>query len=158
MAGKYRIIYKPHPGPRNRYKDDATFRHPVEIIPSSSRENPIIDIEHTSVINKANIIISTPTSMVIECMILGKKTILDLTNDGVHRTTAGLQFSNRVHFKILNKINNLEKCFEVEQLTQNILFEFNNPTTGYIKYNLTDLIENDRSSYSYHILDVLKNL
>lgn len=158
MVGKYRIIYKPHPGPRNRYKDDATFRHPIEIIPSSSRENPIIDIEHTSVINKANIIISTPTSMVIECMILGKKTILDLTNDGVHRSTAGLQFSNRVHFKILNKINNLEKCFEVEELTQNILFEFNNPTTGYIKYNLTDLIENDRSSYSYHILDVLKNL
>jgi hypothetical protein len=156
MVGKYRLIYKPHPGARNRYKDDPTLRGPVDIVSSSSRANPTIDNEHKSVINKANIIISTPTSMLIECMLLGKKTILDLTNDGVHRSTAGLAFNNYIHFEILNKISNLEKCFEVEQLIKNILFEFNHPTISYIKYNLTDLIENNRPSYSSHILEIIK--
>ncbi len=158
MVGKYRLMYKPHPGARNRYKDDPIMRGPVDIISSSSRANPIIDNKHTSVINNANIIISTPTSMLIECMILGKKTILDLTNDGVHRSTAGLAFNNYIHFKILNKISNLEKCFEVEQLIKKVLFEFNNPTTSYIEYNLTDLIENSRPSYSSHVSEILKKL
>ena len=156
MAGKYRLIYKPHPGARNRHKDDPKLRGPVDIISSNSRANPTIDTEHTSVIKNANIIISTPTSMLIECMLLGKKTILDLTNDGIHRSTAGSAFNNYIHFKILNKISNLEKCFEVEQLTKNILFEFNTPTIGYIRYDLVDLIENNKPSYSSHILEILK--
>ena len=158
MAGKYRLIYKPHPGARNRHKDDSELRGPVDIISSSSRANPTIDTEHTSIIKRANIIISTPTSMLIECMLLGKKTILDLTNDGVHRSTAGLAFNNYIHFKILNEINNLEKCFDVDQLIENILLEFSAPTIGRITYNLTDLIENNRVSYSYHILEILKKL
>jgi hypothetical protein len=158
MDGKYRLIYKPHPGARNRLKDDPELQGPIDVISSSSRANPTIDTEHTSVIKRASIIISTPTSMLIECMLLGKKTILDLTNDGVHRTTAGLQFHNYIHFKVLNKISNLEKCFDVEQLIKSILFEFNHPTTDYINYDLADLIENTRPSYSYHILEVLKKL
>ena len=158
IAGRFKVTYKPHPGARNRYYDDLKLNGPVEVVGSNSRANPTIDLKHKSLILESNIIISTPTSMLIECMLLGKKIILDLTSDEVHRSTAGFAFKNYVHFEILNRINNLEKCFQLDQLVDSIILEFNTPTIDLIDYGLTDLIEINKPSYSVHILNILKDL
>jgi hypothetical protein len=81
---------------------------------------PVINAEHTSIMQDADIVISSPTSMVIECMILGKKVVLDLTNDGVNRSTTRLAYKNYIHFRILDKINNLDKCFSIDELRERI--------------------------------------
>lgn len=158
IAGRFKLIYKPHPGARNRYGDDLALHGPIEVVRSNSRANPTIDLKHTSVIHESNIVVSTPTSMLIECMLLGKKIILDLTSDGVHRSTAGLAYKNYVHFEILNKIDNLIKCFKLDQLVESIILEYKTPTIKSIQYNLTDLIEINSPSYSAHILKVLNSL
>jgi hypothetical protein len=103
----------------------------------------------------ADIVVSTPTSMVIECMILGKRVVLDLTNDGVNRSTTNLAYKNYIHFRILDKINNLEKCFSIDELRERIEYEFLSPSIDYINYNLEQLIENNKQSYSHHILGIL---
>lgn len=154
LKGKYRLIYKPHPGPRNRYTDDKHLNSKVHKVLSNlevDRTNPVIDDSHMSLIQGAHIIISTPTSMVLECMMLGKKVILDVTNDGVHRTSAFHQYHSYVHFRSLDKINNLVKCYNLIELQREIITEYKFPTKNLIKYDLSKVIENDSESYSYHI-------
>jgi hypothetical protein len=156
IRDQFQILYKPHPGPRSRFMDDSSFEGPVKIIQAESRANPKIDAHHMNIMLKSNIVISTPTTMVIESMLLGKKTILDVTNDGVHRSTTGEAFKNYMHLKILNSISNLYKCYRPENILEHILDEFNNPTNHFIYYDLTKLIENTGNSYSDHILRAIK--
>jgi hypothetical protein len=154
LKDEYRLIYKPHPGPRKRYTDDNHLNSRVHKVLSNlevDRTNPVIDDSHISLIQDANIIISTPTSMVLECMMLGKKVVLDTTNDGVHRTSAFHQYRNYVHFRSLDKINDLVKCYSLLELQKEIITEYKFPTKSLIKYDLSKIIENDLESYSCHI-------
>lgn len=158
IKGQFKIKYKPHPGPRNRYVDSSKLSEIVEVVKSNlevDRTNPVIDEFHISLIKNANIIISSPTSMILECMLMGKKTILDLTDDGFHRTTARKQFKDLIHFHVLNKLQNLEKAFEIDEIFQLILKEFFNPTIEPLKYDLDEIIEYKESSYSKHILKLM---
>jgi hypothetical protein len=155
LLGKYEIIYKPHPGPRARSLDDRVLHPLISVIKSKTRVPPIINAEHTLIMQSADIVVSTPTSMVIECMILGKKVVLDLTNDGVNRSTTNLAYKNYIHFRILDEIDNLDKCFSIDELREKIEYEFLSPSVGYINYNLGQLIENNQQSYSHHILSIL---
>ena len=104
----------------------------------------------------ADILIATPTSMIIECMVLGKKVVLDLTDDGINRTTAQAAYNAYQHLHILDKIDKLTKCYDSDQIVSQILEEFSNPTSNFIEYGLTELIENSETSYSSHISKLLK--
>lgn len=155
ISGKYRIIYKPHPGPRNRYFDAKKLNSFCEKVFTDSRSNPLISNSHMNQIQSADLIISTPSSIIIEAMILKKRILLDLTKDGIHRTTTGSAFNDYVHFKNLEKIENLKKCFSIEQVFSAVLFEYENKSNLYIDYKLDDLIENQSKSYSHHILKLV---
>jgi hypothetical protein len=151
----YEITYKPHPGPRIRLLDDASLNSKIRVISSEERKNPKLDATHLSRILNSNLIIAAPTSMVIECMVLGKKLVLDLTDDGVNRTTAKQAFNKYIHFDILNSIENLNKCYSLDEMVSIILKEFESPNTNFIEYPIYELLENKKSSYSEHIINLL---
>lgn len=155
IKGNFRIVYKPHPGARARYLDDQVTANLISTISSEERKNPVINQSHISLMQSADIIISTPTSMVIECMLLGKKIVLDLTNDGFHRTTARINYDSHIHFRELDKIKNLKKCTTLDQIKESILGEFTLRSPKFIKYSTEDLIENTLPSYSSHIIRML---
>ena len=155
LKNRYKIFYKPHPGARVRFLDDDWLSNNVEIYSSSERKNPAIDSAHISIIQNANMIICTPTSMVIECMLLGKKVILDVSDDGIHRTTAGKLFKKHVHLRVLESISLLKKCSRLDQVVESILDEYRNPTLDFIDYDLDELIENKSMSYAKHLLDII---
>ena len=155
LKNRYKIFYKPHPGARVRFLDDDWLSNNVEIYSSSERKNPAIDSAHISIIQNANMIICTPTSMVIECMLLGKKVILDVSDDGIHRTTAGKLFKKHVHLRVLESISLLKKCSRLDQFVESILDEYRNPTLDFIDYDLDELIENKSMSYAKHLLDII---
>ena len=156
ITGHYDLVYKPHPGPRIRILDDLKLNEKIKVITSVERKNPVLDQSHLMRILNADILIATPTSMIIECMVLGKKVVLDLTDDGINRTTAQAAYSAYQHLHILDKIGKLTKCYDSDQIVSQILEEFSNPTSNFIEYGLTELIENSETSYSSHISKLLK--
>ncbi len=156
ISGNYDLVYKPHPGPRIRILDDSKLNEKIKVVTSAERKNPVLDQRHLMRILNADILIATPTSMIIECMVLGKKVVLDLTNDGINRTTAQAAYSAYQHLHILDKIEKLTKCYDLDQIVSQILEEFSNPTSKFIEYGLAELIENSETSYSTHISKLLK--
>ena len=152
----YEIIYKPHPQRRPRYfEENATGLFSVINLPTQNY--PEIGVRHIAQMQEADMVISTPTSMVIESMLLGKKTILDLTNDNTHRSTAQLSYENYDYLRSLEVIKNLEKCISVNQIVGSIINYIDLADRSFISYNLDQIIENSVSSYSVHINNILTN-
>jgi hypothetical protein len=156
LQHQFEIIYKPHPQRRPRYfEEKATGLFSVISLPTQNY--PEIGARHIAQMHEADIVIATPTSMVIESMLLGKKTILDLTNDSTHRTTAQLSYEKNEYLSSLESIKNLEKCLSVNQIVESIIRYINLADRSSIIYNLDHIIENSVSSYSVHINNILTN-
>jgi hypothetical protein len=154
ISKKYKLIYKPHPNRRPRYLEEV-LNPKVEVNSVSTENYPKISSEHIALITQADLIVSAPTSMIIEVLLLNKNIIIDLTNDRVHRTTAALAFQNYDHYASLNSVINLKKAHSVNQLCELIEFEVNMLSPIKINYYLEDLIENSKSSYTDHIQSIL---
>jgi hypothetical protein len=154
FSKKIEVIFKPHPYRRPRYFEEQ-YSNKYFVKKGKIEAFPPIKSDHIQLIENSDLVISAPTSMLIESMMMGKKTLLDLTNDGVHRTTASTSFNRFIHFSALNSIENLVKCFTVEQLFQNIKFEFLNSKGDFVKYNSGYLIENSLPDYTDHILSLI---
>jgi hypothetical protein len=158
LAGRdFRLVYKPHPYRRPTYFEEKLSGQ-YTVIQGKIEAFPPIKPEHIQLMEQADLVISAPTSMLIESMLLGKKTILDVTNDGIHRTTAAVVFKKFIHLMPLDLIRNLDKCYTPEQLFHSVLFAINDGSKEYTKYDLQQLIENSEYSYSVNILKLLENL
>jgi len=153
---KIEVIFKPHPYRRPRYFEEQ-YSNKYLVKKGKVEAFPPIKSEHIQLIENSDLVISAPTSMLIESMMMGKKTLLDLTNDGVHRTTAYTSFNRFIHFSALNSIENLVKCFTVEQMFQYVKFEILNSKGGFVRYNLDNLIENSLPDYTDYILNIINN-
>lgn len=148
--------YKPHPNRRPRYFEEQLIFDSA--INSAKTENyPAIDATHISQIFNADLIICAPTTMVIEAMLLGKNIILDLNDDGIHRTTASIAFNSFLHYESLKSIINLKKAHSYSELLKLLMFELDSKDILNFKYNIDNLIENKEESYSNHILKIIQN-
>jgi len=151
---KCRLIYKSHPNRRPRYLEEV-LSSSIEVISVHTENYPEISSEHISLINNADLIVTAPSSILVEALLLNKNIIVDLTNDGVHRTTAALAFQNYDHYDSLHSVKNLKKAYTVTQLCEFIAAEANIVSPVEIVYNIEDLIENKESSYTIHIESIL---
>jgi len=157
MIGRaFKLLYKPHPYRRPTYFEEKLSGQ-YTVVQSKIEAFPPIKPEHIQLIEQADLVISAPTSMLIESMLLGKKIILDVTNDGIHRTTAALVFKKYVHLMPLDSIRNLEKCHSPEELFNRVLLAINDGSMEHVNYDLKQLIENSELSYSVNILKLLEN-
>jgi hypothetical protein len=127
-VGSIEVHYRPHPGPLPRYDGSAITNSNIEITSYRDLKRtamPDMDEEFLNAILQADVIVGAPTTLILESMAIHKKCVLDLTNDGFHRTSAGNSALWHTHMLDLTVINDLprgntidELCHQVDQLLQ----------------------------------------
>jgi len=153
---KYSFKYKPHPARRSRFFESNNLSKEVEIIKNFSKKLvPVIDESHISLLNDPDIVIATPTTMLIEAMMVGKNIIVDATNDGVHRTTAALALKKYDHLNSVYSQGNLKICNTIDDVVVALEELSGNKTT--VEYDLENMIENREKNYGTHLLKVILN-
>lgn len=119
-SGVLEIEYRPHPGPLKRFNYSLPLDPRVKrtIHGDLSRTSlPDMNQEFLHSLTSAHVVIGPPTSIVLEAMFIGRPCILDLTDDGYHRTTAAISARRHTHMLDLNYISNLPVANTVNQLT-----------------------------------------
>ena len=162
MKDQYHFNYKPHPARQMRFHESRTVPPNVRIIENTSGASgfsalPAIGPEHIQNILDSDIVISTPTSMAIESLLLDIPTIIDATDDGVHRTTASSSLKEYVHLRDLHKLEGILIGSSTSELFELLLHKFRN-RGSHSGLNLENLIESKRSSYASHITDLANRL
>jgi len=153
---KYSFKYKPHPSRRPRFFESKHLDNKVEIIKNFSQKMvPVIDQSHISLLSDPDIVIATPTTMLIEAMILGKNIIVDATNDGVHRTTAALALKKYDHLNSVYSQGSLKICNTLDDVVVALEELSGNKTV--VEYSLENMIENREKNYGTHLLKVILN-
>jgi hypothetical protein len=162
MKDKYEFFYKPHPARQLRFYELDKLPPIVHVIDgnpglSGFSAIPMIGPEHIQNILDADVVISTPTSMAIETMMLNVPIIVDATDDGVHRTTASSSLKEYLHLRDLQRLEHLPIAASPSELLDLLLGQF----LGYAPYtapNLENLIELKASNYASHILNLANRL
>ena len=162
MKEKYEFFYKPHPARQMRFYELEKLPPIVHVIDgnpelSGFKAIPTIGPEHIQNILEADIVISTPTSMAIETMILNVPIIVDATDDGVHRTTASSSLKEYLHLRDLQRLEGIPIAASPSEILNFLLDKFQ----GYAPQatpNLENLIELKASNYAIHISNLANRL
>jgi hypothetical protein len=94
--------------------------------------------------------------MALESMILQRKTIIDATDDGIHRTTAALSMKGYTHLRDLLGIDGLEFGIDINSLVDKILRHYwATPDHSSQPFDLSNLIELKAKSYSDHLFNLM---
>lgn len=154
LKSNYSFKYKPHPARRPRFFESKKLSKKVEIIKNTSKKSvPVINESHISILSDPDIIIATPTTMLIEAMLIGKNVIVDATNDGVHRTTASIALKKYDHLNSVYSQDKLRICYTIDDIL--IALEELSLTKTLVKYDLENIIENREKNYATHLLRVI---
>ena len=120
------------------------------------RKLPMIDDTYLNNLEEADVIISTPTTMALEAMLLNKTVLIDGTSDGTHRTSAGYALKRYEHLEDLKNIKNLTICKSAQEIVTSIV-ELNNQKKS-ITYDIGFLVENSEPCFSVHLNKLLSFL
>ena len=93
----FQILYRPHPGAKKRLFVEQLDPRVHTTRRWSSTELPPLNSEYMSEVLFADVVIGPPTTFLLECMLIGVPTLIDLTNDGIHRTTSSNSAKNYLH-------------------------------------------------------------
>ena len=77
---------------------------------------PDMDEEFLNAILQADVVVGAPTTLILEALAIHKKCVLDLTNDGFHRTSAGNSASWHTHMLDLTQIEELPQGKNTDEL------------------------------------------
>lgn len=162
MSGRYEFFYKPHPVRQPRFYESSWMPPNVKVIENKSGLTgfaaiPAINASHFQDILDASVVIATPTSMAIESMLLKVPTIIDATDDEVHRTTAKNSLNSYLHLRDLKKIEGVLFGGTAEEIFNEILSHFLGMASTE-RPLLDDLIESKDSSYVSHIINLASRL
>lgn len=162
MKGKYEFVYKPHPVRQPRFYESPALPQNVRIINKNPELTgfgaiPAIDDKHFQEILKSDLVISTPTSMTIETMLLGVPIVIDATDDGIHRTTSRKSLEAYLHLRDLQKISGLVFGETAEDLFIEILNHFLG-ISPVISPSTENLIESRNPSYVSHIINLVNTM
>ena len=117
------IHYRPHPGPWPRF-DGFKLKNPHVLTTKygdlGRTAMPDMDDEFLNELLLADVVVGPPTTLFLEAMLVGKVCVLDLTNDGFHRTTAGNSAKWHTHMQDLTKIPNLPMAHSKEDLVKQV--------------------------------------
>jgi hypothetical protein len=155
----WRFIYRPHPARQARFRESIKIDSRIIVHKSDSLQFqnfsklPMIDEIYLNNLEEADVIISTPTTMAIEAMLLNKIVLIDGTSDGTHRTSAGYALNRYEHLEDLRNIKNLMICKSAQEIVTAIV-ELNNQKK-LISYDIGFLVENSEPCFSIHLNKLL---
>jgi hypothetical protein len=160
ISENYRFIYRPHPTKQYRFGDSLELD--LSVITQDNRDNtglkrlPLIDDNFMKELASADLVISTPTTMALEAMMLNQVILIDGTVDNVHRTSSAFALRQYEHLQDLFHIKGLNICSNVDEIVDSIILEFENRTN--VSYDLSFLVENSKPCFSFHLNEILNQL
>ena len=119
------LTYRPHPFAQVRHfslsEEALRFANSgIEIEKdfnsSPGKRRPSITTDYLGKLRSFDLIVSTPTTLLLEAILLGIPCLLDCTDDGIHRTTPALSMQEYLHLEDLNEINGLHKSKSVAEM------------------------------------------
>jgi hypothetical protein len=151
------INYRPHPARKNR-RVEAIPDAKIVILQRPVNENSQYVIpnpkEYADQIMDFDLVVASPTTMAIEIMALGKPCIIDATQDGIHRTSAGKAFENYTHMQDLTTIPELHVARTYEDLLEFVIkFYMIRPVT--MNYQIDHLVNLETKTYIEQLIDSL---
>ncbi len=141
--GNIEIFYRPHPSPIPRI-DPFEITNPNVVFNSHGNlprtGMPSMDNDYLGAMLEADVVVGAPTTLMLESMLLGRPSVIDLTTDPYHRTTASNAAKHFVHMHDLLEVPKLQVGRSIEELLTAI----------------DDLLQKDIDSVDYEI-DYLYN-
>jgi len=154
----FSFIYRPHPARQKRFFEDTLQDNPHLSINnptvSSSNYLPEIGERYFRELEDVDLVIATPTTMALEAIMLNIPFVIDGTNDGIHKTTAGCSLSNYTHLLDLKQTINKWIASDMEDLLNLIFKRLATPNSGSL-VDITKII-NIENIYSKGLVDFIK--
>lgn len=163
---KYEITYRPHP-----YRKLTPHMLPFRSL-TGSRINissnisdqsglikrlPLVDKHYVENLRSYDLIITTPTTMVLEVMLLGLPCILDCIDDGIHLTTPKLALHSYTHLEDLNEIKQLVRANSVDEIADLTYQFYENKLPSRSDYSLSPIYALNQKFSTYLAEFVLAN-
>ena len=151
------ISYRPHPARKNR-RVEAIPDGKIVILqrPTSDHSQYVIPNpkEYADEVMGYDLVVASPTTMAIEIMALGKPCIIDATQDGIHRTSAGKAFEHYTHMQDLTTVPELHIARTYEELLEFVIkFYTNRPAR--MNYQIDHLVNLQKKTYIEQLIDSL---
>lgn len=156
LYDNFQIMYRPHPGAKNRLLGEQ-LNPRVQITRKwNSTELPPLDSDYMSEVLAADLVIGPPTTFLLESMLIGIPTFIDLTNDKIHRTTSANSAKNYLHIsQFVSKLDQItfENIDELLELISNSYVDRN-----YITSALESIVRQDNFSYATRLNKVIESI
>jgi hypothetical protein len=162
---KFEVHYKPHPFRQKRFKEDMIPFNNIDekkLITvweeqSQDRKNlPLINDEYLSFLRNFDIVITTPTTMSLEVMMLEIPCIIDASDDGIHITSPWHAINNYLHLEDLFSIPELRIAQSDYEMFQHLDALIKSKKTLQ-KYSIWKIIE-FRQKFSTNLVEFLKSI
>jgi hypothetical protein len=152
----FQILYRPHPGAKKRLL--MTQLDPrVQITRKwGSTELPPLNNDYMSEVLDADVVIGPPTTFLLESMLIGVPSLIDLTNDGIHRTTSSNSAKNYLH--IMQFVSMLDQItFRSADQIPNLIF--NSPVDRkYLASALDSIVYQDELTYAMRLIKIINSI
>ncbi len=160
-AGAFELIYRPHPARQKRYfESHLMVRDNLKILEANLEKGvilPVISKKYFSNLLNVDLVISTPTTMVLEAKLLGIQTVIDGTKDGIHMTSAGSALENYTHLIDLKNCVTDEIAYTIEDLATKSI-DVLQAKKARIKSNVQQIVDVNQSFADGLAEFILKNL
>ena len=148
---EFKIIYRPHPRRLRRAREvklnpNVKISRSIELARESKSGMPTMDQSFYEELFEASVVIGAPTTMMLEAMAIGKPCILDLTDDGIHRTTSRKSYHKFSHMQDLESIPELPIAKSIDEIVDQIR-SFERHATSAIDYSMSDVVNLEPRSY-----------
>lgn len=165
LQSEFELHYKPHPFRQKRFIEDnikidkttgyeaiKMWHEPLQ----NQKSLPLINEDYLLFLRSFDIVITTPTTMALEVMILGIPCIIDSVDDGIHITSPWHAMNNYLHLEDLISIPEV-KIARTESEVLIHLDELMKSKINIQNYYTKEIIET-RQNFSTNLILFLKKL
>jgi hypothetical protein len=118
----FELSYRPHPAQKQRLYDEELSEKIVQIESKNLNGGlPSLDQSYCDSLLQYDLVIGTPTTLLLECMLLGIPSLCDLSDDGIHRTTASRSSQSYLHMVDLFSLEQVQVATSTKEMAMAIV-------------------------------------
>ena len=162
----FTLTYRPHPFRQKRFIESKLTSHQNKNIlidhnhfgenRAVSKKLPLIQDNYIDNLFSYDVIITTPTTMALEVMLLNIPTIIDGIDDQIHITTPKNVLKSYLHLGDLSEISNATISFTPQNIVNNLVRIWSMPSRE-INYDLKRLFPL-QSTFTEAFVEFLQNI
>jgi hypothetical protein len=157
------FIYRPHPQAVPRLGENRIdlISLGVKYDDSSGPINPNTGWPETTstfvnLIQEADLVIATPTTLALEAIMIGGNVIIDGTTDGINRTSAGIAIDRYLHLRDLRNVKHLMVASNLDELIELCETNLAIESTNKEKIDISDLLFFKEETFSQTLTNYIK--